>query len=174
MRCAFAADAVAAASTWATLRLEGVDTVADVLLNGERVGRVAGAFQPFDLAVSGAVREGSNELALRLLPARHVAAERAARYPYEVPHTENYNVWLEPSHRNFMRKVRPSIRAAVAALSLLRCLCVLQAGSDFGWDWGARPRFAFAPRQPPRGFILILHAQARHLCPQACTVRLCS
>lgn len=39
---------------------------------------------------------------------------QAAKYPYVVPETQNYNVWAEPSHRSFIRK----------------------AGSDFGWDWG--------------------------------------
>jgi len=42
-----------------------------------------------------------------------IIIRQAAKTPYTIPETKNYNVWAEPSQRNFMRK----------------------AGFDFGWDW---------------------------------------
>lgn len=49
---------------------------------------------------------------IRHLPLMLVERQ-AASYPYVIPETVNYNVWAEPSARNFLRK----------------------AGFDFGWDW---------------------------------------
>ena len=46
-------------------------------------------------------------------PATEYATEKRAAYPYDVPETVNWNVWVEPSNRTFIRK----------------------PGYDAGWDW---------------------------------------
>ena len=104
----------------ALLRLDGVDTVADVRLNGELVGRTESMFVRYTLALRpGLLRAGSNALTLGFTSALSYAASRAAAYPYAVPHTQYHHVWSEPSLRNFVRK----------------------PPSDFGWDWcDPRPR----------------------------------
>ncbi len=97
------------------LRMEGVDTVASVWINGVGLGSTASAFVRHELSINARVlRRGSNTLRVTLGSALRYARERSEAYPYEVPHTQYYHVWSEPSHRNFVRK----------------------PASDFGWDWG--------------------------------------
>ncbi|CAM9099598.1 unnamed protein product [Ectocarpus fasciculatus] len=98
------------------LRLKGVDTMGSIYLNGKLIGETNNAFRSFTFAVSARdhmIADG-NVLLIVLHGATQYVSGQAADYPYEVPETENYNVWAEPSHRNFIRK----------------------PGSDFGWDWG--------------------------------------
>jgi len=93
-----------------------IDTSAKVTLNGRLLGSARNAHRtqswlvPYDMIK----HDNTNVLSVEIASAVLVAAAGQKMYPYSVPHTLNYNVWTEPSHRNFMRK----------------------AGSDFGWDWG--------------------------------------
>lgn len=101
-------------STPVYLRMTGVDTVASISLNGVSVGKSTNAFRTHLFRVDSMLKSTGNELRIEISSALTEAKSRAADYPYEVPATENWNVWAEPSSRNFVRK----------------------AGSDFGWDWG--------------------------------------
>ena len=97
------------------LRLDGVDTIASIEVNGEVVGKTASTFLRYELDLRpGLLRRGTNSLVVRFTSALTAARERSAQYPYGVPHTHYHHVWSEPSHRNFVRK----------------------PASDFGWDWG--------------------------------------
>ena len=100
------------------LTFEKIDTAATVYLNGHVLGVSQNAHRPhtFRVPSNARVPTGTTGHVLRveIRSALSVAANGQDGYPYAVPHTLNYNVWTEPSHRNFIRK----------------------AGSDFGWDWG--------------------------------------
>ena len=114
----FALDAAADApllSAPCTLRLQEVDTIATISVNGIVVGSTDSAFIRHDLPLpAGVLRAGDNSMAVSFRSALTAARERAARYPYTVPHTHYFQVWSEPSSRNFVRK----------------------PASDYGWDWG--------------------------------------
>jgi beta-mannosidase len=103
------------------LHLTGVDTVATLYLNEQEIGHTSNAFRTYNLPLpwTSISSSNSNTLSVQIASPISYPKQQAAAYPYAVPATENYNVWAEPSSRNFMRK----------------------AGSDFGWDWGP----AFAP-----------------------------
>ncbi|HTP60330.1 MAG TPA: glycoside hydrolase family 2 protein, partial [Spirochaetia bacterium] len=95
----------------AFLSCDSLDTVADVFLNGERVGSSDNMFlrQRFD--VKRQLVPGKNEVRIRFASAEKAAAERAARLPYPVPHTQSP---VQSPHRNLVRKVQ----------------------CHAGWDWG--------------------------------------
>ncbi|RYY80678.1 hypothetical protein EON63_16665, partial [archaeon] len=97
------------------LRLKHVDSVATIALNGVILGQAENSHASHDFVVpTGTLASTTNTLTLTFSPVLTHVQQASAAYPYPVPHTINYNVWAEPSHRNFVRK----------------------AGSDFGWDWG--------------------------------------
>jgi beta-mannosidase len=101
------------------LRLVGVDTMAEITWNGIPLGNTANAFKTYSFEVLPSLLQQDNQLVIQINSPITSAHTSANQYPYSVPHTENYNVWAEPSDRNFIRK----------------------AGSDYGWDWGP----AYAP-----------------------------
>lgn len=97
------------------LHLTGLDTMATLYLNDKEVGRTSNAFRTYDIPlpwadISSSVGAG-NTLRIEIASPIDYPKEQAAAYPYAVPATQNYNVWAEPTSRNFVRK----------------------AGSDFGW-----------------------------------------
>lgn len=99
------------------LRITGLDTAATIFLDNIELGKTTNAFRTyyFPLPLADLSTSGSNpKLMIEIASPVSYPKERAKNYPYSVPATENYNVWAEPTSRNFMRK----------------------AGSDFGWDWG--------------------------------------
>ena len=94
---------------------EAVDTIAEIKLNDIVIGKTTNEFVYYvfeldeeTLKIRGNILEISIESSLKYAKWQNYS------YPYEVPQTENYNVWAEPSNRQFIRKT----------------------GSDFGWDWG--------------------------------------
>jgi beta-mannosidase len=95
--------------------MTGVDTVADIALNGAVIARTENAHREHRLSVKGLLREGPNSLRLTILPAVLEAFAKNASYPYPAP-ILTYQV-IAPY--NFLRK----------------------PASDFGWDWGP----AYAP-----------------------------
>ncbi|HHY48746.1 MAG TPA: glycoside hydrolase family 2 protein [Alphaproteobacteria bacterium] len=98
-----------------TLTLEGVDTIARVILNGETVAHTQNMFVRYDIDVTGKVRAGDNTLRLEFEVARDVARARAEAHPFPIPFTSNYlSNGLEGVHMNFIRKV----------------------ACHAGWDWG--------------------------------------
>jgi beta-mannosidase len=103
------------------LRFDGLDSVASIFINDVLVGKSVNALRSHTFLIDSALIMNSKKNVLKVQlddPLAYMKAE-ASKYPYSVPETQNYNVWVEPSHRNFLRK----------------------AGSDMGWDWGP----AFAP-----------------------------
>ena len=90
---------------FSVLRMDGVDTVASISLNGHSIGSVASAFLRHELAVGdGMLHTGTNTITIAIQSALRYAKQQSAAYPYTVPHTQYYHVWSEPSHRNFVRK----------------------------------------------------------------------
>jgi beta-mannosidase len=94
------------------LCLCGVDTVADIELNGEPVGRVSNAFESCVLEVASAVRPGANLLAVTIR-APVTLAEAEHRRLGRLPHNGDEVGWT-PFH--MLRK----------------------PAYHFGWDWGPR------------------------------------
>ncbi len=98
------------AGKWPVLDLEFVDTVAEVTVNGTAVASLCSSFVRHRIDLSGVVRTGGNEIAIRLRPATKEAAARAAQQPFPIPRTKNNRV----DHLNMLRK----------------------AQCHGGWDWG--------------------------------------
>ena len=99
------------------LSLENVDVTATIHMNNILITKkmLQNSFRPHSLLIPTAhLVDSKNILTITMHSTLNVALEQARKYPYDVPATENYNVWAEPSHRNFVRKT----------------------GSDMGWDWG--------------------------------------
>lgn len=98
-----------------TLTLEGVDTIATILLNGEEVARTQNQFVRYDIDVTGKVRAGANTLRIEFAVTRDVAKARADAHPFPIPFTLNYlSNGLPGVHMNFVRKT----------------------ACHAGWDWG--------------------------------------
>ncbi|MBN9305679.1 MAG: hypothetical protein BGO82_04190 [Devosia sp. 67-54] len=98
-----------------TLTLEGVDTIATILLNGEEVARTQNQFIRYDIDVTGKVRAGANTLRIEFAVTRDVAKARADAHPFPIPFTLNYlSNGLPGVHMNFVRKT----------------------ACHAGWDWG--------------------------------------
>ncbi|GAB3688900.1 glycoside hydrolase family 2 protein [Salinarchaeum chitinilyticum] len=93
------------------LVFEGLDTVAEVSVNGEVVGTSDNMHRRYEFDVGAALEAGANELEVAFASPVDYAAERAAEYPYDVRSIE---FPVEQPHRNFIRK----------------------AQCHFGWDWG--------------------------------------
>ena len=100
----------AAADGW-VLEADGLDTLADVEINGESVLRADNAFRRWRAAVRGGLlREAGNEIAIRFPSALAEADRRQAAQPFRVPYSEG-NCPLP--NGNMLRKPQ----------------------CDFGWDW---------------------------------------
>ena len=108
-RRSFAVDASVAAEKHLTLVFDGLDTLADVRLNGELVGSADNMFRTWRWDVTGRLLGGENELAVLF----HSAARRGAE----------------------LDAVRPLDRPAetLAGGPYLR-----KAPCHFGWDWGPK------------------------------------
>jgi beta-mannosidase len=92
-----------------------IDTIATIFLNDNLVGSTSNAFRSHFLPINPkTLLEMGNTIRVVIDSPLSYTSTKSASYPYEIPSTANYNVWLEPSHRAFIRKT----------------------GSDFGWDWG--------------------------------------
>ncbi len=93
------------------LRLESVDSMAEVLLNGQSVASGTSMFLPVQAELGEALRPGENLLEVRLRSPEREARARNLRLPYPAPHA-SYPV--QSPHRNLLRK----------------------AQCHAGWDWG--------------------------------------
>lgn len=115
----------------ALLTLDGVDTVANLTMNGVPIGIVNDAFVSWELPIAhGTLKSGANVLNVAFTAPRAAGYASAARYPYPVPASIYYHTWSEPGDmwrydetcaggpchpfRNFIRK----------------------SPTDSGWDWG--------------------------------------
>lgn len=99
------------------LVIEGLDTVAEVRLNGMPVLRVANAFRRWRVPVAGLLRRGENTLEILFRSPVHEGADRHAAQPFPIPyHAGNCPI----PFGNMLRKPQ----------------------CDFGWDWNiALPSF---------------------------------
>ena len=105
----FAADKALLKSDAVLLRFEGIDTVADVFLNGEKLGRTENMHRTFEFEVKDLLKEDGNELRVLLhSPTRFIKEE----YKHNV--------------------ADGSEEAMVGFANLRKTHCM------FGWDWGPR------------------------------------
>jgi beta-mannosidase len=94
----------------AVLVVEGLDTVAEVRLNGVLVLSAANVHRRWRVNVSGALRKGENTVEILFRSPVREAAARSARQPFYIP----YQAVNGPiPHANMLRKQQ----------------------CDFGWDW---------------------------------------
>ncbi len=124
------------------LVIEGLDTVAEVRLNGSLVLRAANAHRRWRVDVSDALRVGANRIEIAFRSPVAAAAAVAATLPFPVPwHAGNCPI----PHGNLIRKPQ----------------------CDFGWDWNiALPTFGvwgalgLEPQSPRVGDIVVTQVHA--------------
>ena len=92
------------------LVIDGLDTLAEVSLNGHVVLQAANAFRRWRVDVSDSLIAGENEISIRFPSAVAEAARRQAAQPFFVPYSSNN---CPIPHGNMLRK----------------------PACDFGWDW---------------------------------------
>ena len=124
-RRAFAHDGGAA-----VLAIEGLDTVAEVRLNGALVLTAANAFRRWRVVVTGHLRRGQIEIEITFRSPVRVAAQRQAQMPFYIPYQE--------------------VNGPIPFANMLR-----KPQCDFGWDWnialgqfGVSGRIALEPDVP--------------------------
>lgn len=124
------------------LRFEGLDTVAEIRLNGMPIGSHDNMFEPLELDVSSALLRGENQLEVTLRSATRVGDQRRASFLRNQGLSEEI---VRFDDRAFVRK----------------------AQYMFGWDWG--PRLVSAGIWGKvlliehRGRLLGVRVQQRHL-----------
>ncbi len=92
------------------LVIEGLDTVAEVRLNGTPVLQAANVHRRFRVDVSGNLRRGANEIEIAFRSPVQAAAERQAQMPFPIPYQE--------------------VNGPIPNANMLR-----KQQCDFGWDW---------------------------------------
>lgn len=97
----------------AYLRFDGLDTVAEIVLNGQAVGKTENMFIPHEFAVGGKLREGENTLQVSFRSALQVGRERQTAWNSSGNDTTQTH-WNNWGPRSFVRK----------------------AQYMYGWDWG--------------------------------------
>jgi hypothetical protein len=104
----------------ALIRFGAVDYFAEVFLNGKSIGTHEGGYTPFTLDATGAARQGSNELLVRVIDPPMDEKENRARFPEmmynEIPHgKQNWYVqtggiwqpvWLDIKPALYIKDVR--------------------------------------------------------------------
>lgn len=98
-----------ASRTW--LRLDGLDTITEITLNGKPLGGTASAFTTHEFRVDEHLVAGHNKLLIKFIGPEKSAAREAARYRQPYPHSVYP---IQSMHRNLIRKVQ----------------------CHAGWDWG--------------------------------------
>ncbi len=107
----FEADARLLAHERIQLTFDCLDTLADVFLNGKKVGSADNMFVRWTFDAKRFLKRGTNTLRVKLGSAENAAVAAAKKLPYPVPHSK-YPV-QSPNH-NLVRKVQ----------------------CHAGWDWG--------------------------------------
>ncbi len=100
----------------AYLLFKGLDTIAEITLNGEELGRTDNMFIPHEFPVGGRLRRGDNTLRIIFRSALRVGRERCAEW---MAHCSSEDTlpdtnWARWGPRSFVRK----------------------AQYMYGWDWG--------------------------------------
>lgn len=86
----------------AWLVFDTIDLVADIYLNGEKVGSHANLFAPCRLDVTGKLKEGTNTLAVRVESGLYSVAEKSARdYNRSIDHMLHKRAWLRKPQCQF-------------------------------------------------------------------------
>jgi len=113
------------------LVVSGLDTVAEIRINGTSVLAAENSFRTHRADASGALRAGENEIAILFRSNTKTANARAAALPYPVPNSKNCPI----PNGNLLRK----------------------PACDFGWDWnialapfGIYGDIRLEPRRPSR------------------------
>ena len=94
----------------ADLVIDGLDCVAEILLNGQHLALKANAFRRWRIPTRGRLNAGANTITIRFHSAVREAAERQAAQPFFIPYIHQNN---PVPHGNMLRK----------------------PGCDWGWDW---------------------------------------
>ena len=122
------------------LVIEGLDTVAEVVLNGTTVLQATNAHRRWRVDVSGALVAGRNRIEIRFRSPVREAAARAERMPFPIPYQQ---VNGPIPHANMLRKPQ----------------------CDFGWDWnialggfGLSGGIALCPKGPRIGDVIVTQA----------------
>ena len=92
------------------LVVEGLDTVAEIRLNGALVLSAANQHRRWRVDVSAALRAGENEIAILFRSPVREAAARAAGMPFPIPYQQ--------------------VNGPIPQANMLR-----KQQCDFGWDW---------------------------------------
>ncbi len=100
----------------ALLLFHGLDTVAEVALNGEPLGAADNMFIPHEFSVNGLLKTGENTLRVTFRSALRVGNERHAAWDASGNDTLPFD-WQAWNSRSFLRK----------------------AQYMYGWDWGPEP-----------------------------------
>lgn len=95
------------------LRFNGLDTVAEIVLNGTEIGRADNMFIPHEFSVDGNLKVGENTLTVTFRSAKRIGEERHAAWDAAGNETMPGH-WDGWAARSFVRK----------------------AQYGFGWDWG--------------------------------------
>ncbi len=98
------------------LQFDGLDTYADIYVNGEMVLQATNMFRKWNIDVKNFVKEGDNELKIIFLSPILHNKQRVENYPFLLP-SGNESKDVDTKVSSFTRK----------------------AAYHFGWDWG--PRF---------------------------------
>ena len=93
------------------LNCDSLDTIAEISINGQLVGRTDNMFRRYRFEVKPVLRPGENEISILFRSAENEAKARSEQLPYVVPHSQ-YPV--QSPHINLVRKV----------------------ACHGGWDWG--------------------------------------
>ena len=129
----------------AELVVEGLDTVAELRLNGVLVLSAANVHRRWRVDVSSALRAGENVVEIRFRSPVREALARAARMPFPIPYHQ--------------------VNGAIAYNNMLR-----KQQCDFGWDWnialgifGVSGAVRLEPVAPRIGDVLVdqLHSAAQ-------------
>lgn len=136
----------------AELVLDGLDTVAELRLNGMPVLHAANAHRRWRVPVAGLLRAGENRIEITFRSVVREGAARAAGQPFPIPyHQPNCPI----PHGNMLRKPQ----------------------CDFGWDWnialpsfGLWGRIALDPTGPRIGDILIDQHHSPGLAEVTCRI----
>ncbi len=111
-RTRFDADALLLSRSRVDLVFDGLDTYAEVLVNGRKVLTADNMFRRWSVDVKPVLRRGENTLEVRFASPIRKGREAAARSPFPIPHQEPDTL----ATRAFTRK----------------------AAYQYGWDWGPR------------------------------------
>ncbi len=107
----FEVDSAMLAESSILLSCEGVDTLAEIRINGKPAGKAENMFRRYAFEVKSLLRLGRNTIEIRLAAAEPASCALAKEQPYPIPHGTNP---VQSMHRNMLRKVQ----------------------CHSGWDWG--------------------------------------